>query len=500
MLFDSYEFLIFFTGVTAVFFAVTAKWKWLVLLSASCLFYMFYRPEYILVMAFIVLVDYLAGILMSNSSGRVRRFYLICSIAANVGLLAFFKYYANLYDGFTGICHLWGCRNYLPVINLMLPIGLSFHTFQAMSYTIEVYRGAIKPEKHLGLYALYVMFYPQLVAGPVERPEHFLPQLHANRYFNYEDVVQGLRLMLQGFFKKVVLADRLALFTDTVYRAPAEQSPAAVVTAVFLFAFQIYYDFSGYNDIALGAARVMGYRLIDNFNYPFISKSVSEFWHRWHISLSTWFRDYLFLPVVKTLRYQGKFAVIFGLFFTFFLGGIWHKASWNFMMFSVLEGTVIVFELVSKPLGKTLSKVLGSALYNFCCWLTTMIFLMLSWVFFRAANMQDAWMILKKVALFFTTNHNSLILNIISNETLTKASEFTGSGLVNPLYSGGDMLLLILMVLLVQSVSYLERNYALKAKMEKSPFFVRWILYYSILYTIGAWGVFNGRQFIYFQY
>ncbi|MEO8583297.1 MAG: MBOAT family O-acyltransferase, partial [Flavitalea sp.] len=317
MLFNSIEFIIFFILVTSLFFFLSHKYRWGLLLIASCVFYMFFKWEYILILFFTIVVDYYAGILIESAKTPNRRKrFLVMSIFANVGVLAVFKYYNFINDNITGLASMFGATNHIPYLKMLLPIGLSFHTFQAMSYTIEVYRGNFKAEKHFGIYALYVMFYPQLVAGPIERPQNMLHQFHEKKYFNKANFISGLKLMLYGFFKKIVIADRLAIYVDTVYSDPSHHFGFQIITASIFFAFQIYCDFSGYTDIAIGSARVMGFELMRNFNYPFHSKSITESWRRWHISLSTWFNDYLFTPVLVNRRNWGKFAVVFGLFVT----------------------------------------------------------------------------------------------------------------------------------------------------------------------------------------
>ncbi|MBI2731361.1 MAG: MBOAT family protein [Sphingobacteriales bacterium] len=291
MLFNSLEFAIFFPVVTLLYFLVPYKLRWLHLLIASCIFYAAFIPSYLLILLLLILIDFFSGILIEKSTIHKKK-WLILSIAANIGLLCVFKYYdffiANINAG-TG-------TNFL-LLNWALPIGLSFHTFQSMSYTIEVYRGKQNAIRHFGYYALYVMFYPQLVAGPIERPYHLFPQFFTVQKFSTEKLYEGLRLMAWGFFKKLVIADRIGEYVDVVFKNPADVNAGNIWLAVFYFSIQIYADFSGYSDIAIGAARCMGIDLMINFNRPYFSLNIREFWTRWHISLSTWFRDYLYIPM-----------------------------------------------------------------------------------------------------------------------------------------------------------------------------------------------------------
>jgi D-alanyl-lipoteichoic acid acyltransferase DltB (MBOAT superfamily) len=283
---------------------------------------MVFVPVYILILGGTIIIDYYAGILLENTEGKKRKVFLIASLIANIGVLAVFKYYNFLNNNLSVLLNSFGYKNSIPNLGILLPIGLSFHTFQAMSYTIEVYRRKQKAERHFGIYALYVMFYPQLVAGPIERPQNMLHQFYEKHYFDFERIIDGLKLMLWGLFIKLVIADRLAIFVNAVYNNPEKHSGLTLAIATIFFAFQIYCDFSGYSNIAIGAARVMGFKLMTNFNRPYFSRSIAEFWKRWHISLSTWFSDYLYIPLggnrVSVPRWY------FNLFFVFLVSGLWH--------------------------------------------------------------------------------------------------------------------------------------------------------------------------------
>ncbi|MCL4170841.1 UNVERIFIED_CONTAM: hypothetical protein GTU68_036387, partial [Idotea baltica] len=325
MVFNSFAFLIFFPLVTLVYFALPHKYRWWLLLAASCFFYAWFKVEYLLILVFTIIVDYFAGLWIERSEGKKRKWALIISIIANVGVLAVFKYANFVLDSANAVLFRMG-QGTFDLWDILLPIGLSFHTFQAMSYTIEVYRGRVPAEHNIFRYALYVMFYPQLVAGPIERPQNVIHQFYEEHKFDYQRVISGLRLMLWGMFKKVVIADRLAVFVDLVYDNPNAYSGFPIIVATVFFGIQIFCDFSGYTDIGLGAARVMGFDLMKNFDRPYFSKSISEFWRRWHISLSSWFKDYVYIPlggnrVSESRRY-------FNLFLVFMISGLWHGASW----------------------------------------------------------------------------------------------------------------------------------------------------------------------------
>ena len=470
MLFNSIEFIIFFILVTSLYFILPHILRWRLLLAASCVFYMFFKPEYILILFFTIVVDYYAGILIEAAkTAKRRKGFLIMSIIANVGVLAVFKYYNFINDNITGFASLFGATNHIPYLTMLLPIGLSFHTFQAMSYTMEVYRGNFRAEKHFGIYALYVMFYPQLVAGPIERPQHMLHQFHERKYFSRENLVSGLKLMLYGFFKKIVIADRLAMYVDTVYNDPTRHFGWQVITASIFFAFQIYCDFSGYSDIAIGSAKIMGFQLMQNFNYPYNAKSVTEFWRRWHISLSTWFRDYLYFPLGGSR--EGRFITYRNVLIVFLVSGLWHGAGWTFIIWGLLHALFQITELIRNQYWPTL-RLRNAFLSRFIVFVLVTV----AWVFFRANNLQDA----------FTILGNS-----------TKNLESTGNVFSREFYY-------FLVVLLFLFIEYLWRKKEdVVNRLTQSSLVMRAMRfsYYSLLFwCIVVWGVFDKKSFIYFQF
>src|SRR4030066_714116 len=292
MLFNSFSFLIFFPTVTVLYFLIPHRYRWFFLLTASCIFYMAFIPIYILVLALTIVIDYTAGLLIEKAEGEKRRWFLIMSIVSTCGVLFIFKYFNFFNANLSQLARFLHWNYSIESLSLILPIGLSFHTFQSLSYVIEVYRGNFKAERHFGIYALYVMFYPQLVAGPIERPGNLLHQFYEKHTYDDQRAMDGLKLMLWGFFKKVVIADKLALIVDQVYQDPPQFTGIPLIAAALFFGIQVYCDFSGYSDIAIGSAQAMGFRLMDNFNRPFHSTSMTEFWRRWHVSLMTWFRDF----------------------------------------------------------------------------------------------------------------------------------------------------------------------------------------------------------------
>ena len=354
---------------------------------------MCWRPVYIVLIIISTLIDYCAARLMAATTVTAkRRFYLILSLCSNLGLLFAFKYLNFFNHSLNAVFHAFSITKVIPEFQILLPVGISFYTFQTLSYTIDVYRGKQAPERHLGIFALYVSFFPQLVAGPIERSTRLMPQFYKKVLWNYREVVDGMKLMLWGLFKKIVIADRLALYVDAVYNQPGQFHGYPLILATVFFAFQIYCDFSGYSDIAIGLARVLGFDLMKNFDRPYYAKSISEFWQRWHISLSTWFRDYLYIPLggnrVAKWRWQAN------LFIVFLVSGLWHGANWTFIIWGGLHGFYLVFSLWTAELRSKISAALHLT-HNINLqkiWQTGIVFVLVNfaWIFFRANELSDA--------------------------------------------------------------------------------------------------------------
>lgn len=483
MLFNSLPFLLFFVIVTVSYFLLPHRARWLLLLVASCVFYMFFKPEYILILAFTIIIDYYAGILLENEINPYKRKrYLVMSLVANIGILAVFKYYNFINDNITGLAGLLHTKNHIPALRMLLPIGLSFHTFQAMSYTMEVYRGNQKAERHFGIYSLYVMFYPQLVAGPIERPQNLLHQFRERHNFNSQNLIDGLRLMLWGFFKKVVIADRVAQYANTIFNNPGHYHFLNLLMGVFFFAIQIYADFSGYSDIAIGAAKTMGFDLMLNFNRPFESKSVTEYWRRWHISLTTWFNDYLFTPIALDKRLWGKAGVIFAIFITFSISGLWHGAAWTFVLFGVINGIAVIYELLTKKFRKKIFSFIPHFLRNSVGLILTFSFACFTFIFFRSNSFHDIVLLIKHLVGFYRLDPFQDVLRNVSGEIV-----FTKSALAISFF-------MILMLFLME-----HKISPRLTEFNKKP--IADILFISItLSLIVMLGVFQKNSFIYFQF
>ncbi len=434
---------------------------------------MSFIPVYILVLLATIVIDYFAGIVIEKSKGKKRRAFLILSIVANVGVLVFFKYFNFLNDNIGFLFDIFHSANPISNLKFFLPIGLSFHTFQAMSYTIEVYRGNQKAERKFGIYALYVMFYPQLVAGPIERPQNIIHQFYEPKKFEYSRVVAGLKIMMWGYFKKLVVADRLSIYVNTVYNNTYHHSGATLFVASIFFWFQIYCDFSGYSDIAIGAAKVKGYNLMENFKRPMFSKGLSEIATRWHISLYSWFRDYVFAPLAKKAK-RNKTKLLFYLILVFMLSGLWHGANWTYIFWGTSIGLAIVLERLYKSKIKPY-KHFKRGWVIFAGTLITGLFSVLSCVFFRALTIKDAFHIFKSI---FTWKHGNF---------------FKGTPPVNFYYC------LIAIAILV-TVEFFQEFLPHVKVINNNSVVVRYTAYLVLLTIILMIGVFNGNQFIYFQF
>jgi D-alanyl-lipoteichoic acid acyltransferase DltB (MBOAT superfamily) len=488
MLFNSLEFLIFFPLVTSLYFAVPHRHRTLLLLLASCAFYMAFVPMYILILGFTIVVDYWAGLWIDRAEGARRRMALIASLIANIGVLALFKYYLFIADNVSWLGHWAGLDLSMPALNIILPIGLSFHTFQAMSYTIEVYRGHQRPERNFLTYALYVMFYPQLVAGPIERPQNLLPQFYEHHEFEYERVVRGLLRIAVGMFKKIVVADTFGKYANMIFDQVFDYQGLPLVLAVVFFAFQIYWDFSAYSDIALGAAEVMGFRLMENFRTPYLAKSIGEFWRRWHISLSTWFRDYVFVSLGGSRGSALRTAR--NLMIVFLISGLWHGASWTFVIWGALHGLFLIAGKATRPARDRLLQALSISRESWfmrglavACTFSLVTF---AWVFFRASTLAEARYILANAP-------SGLFTDLLA----------VARGVAVPGVLPGPIAKHVLLAALVMSFEFLARRRGERgeaAMILRMPVQVRYAVYFLLIYgSLMSAGV-GQPQFIYFQF
>ncbi|MFP4697984.1 MAG: MBOAT family O-acyltransferase [Eubacteriales bacterium] len=490
MLFNSFQFLIFFVIVVGLYFVLPSKFRWFLLLVCSYYFYMAWKPEYIILIIISTIIDYFASLAIGQTiSKKKKKLLLSISLCTNLGILFYFKYMLFFSQSLSGILSVFNMSySGLDSFEILLPMGISFYTFQTMSYTIDVYRGKIKPEKHFGVFALYVSFFPQLVAGPIERSERLIPQFYKKHKFDINRIVSGLKLMLIGFFKKVVIADRVAVVVNTIYNQPNEYEGLYFVIATFLFAFQIFCDFSGYSDIAIGVAKVLGIDLMTNFKRPYFAKSIREFWRRWHISLSTWFRDYLYIPLGGSRVRIPRF--FFNVFITFLISGLWHGASWTFVIWGAIHGIYQIVGYITRPVKVRLINFVKlnrvPRILGFFQIVITFILVCFGWVFFRANNLNDALFIIKNL---FNQSEQWTDLNYVYEVIINM-----GVNLI-------EMLSIALSILILIMIQWLSRKESIHERLLKVNFIVRWSFYYIILIYVLTMGVFyNANEFIYFQF
>jgi len=485
MLFNSFHFLIFFAIVCPLYWLLPYRLQRYLLLGASYYFYMSWRAHYAALLAFSTLVDYFVALGMAryDDRPRSRKLLLLVSLCSNLGLLFAFKYWGFFGESFEAVSRLLGHPMQWPSLQVLLPVGISFYTFQALSYTIDVYRRRIPAQNSLVLFALYVSFFPQLVAGPIERASHLIPQLLAPRTFEVERALHGLKLVMSGLFKKMVVADNLAPFVERIYGGGGHGEPIVFLLATYAFAFQIYADFSGYSDIAVGVAKLMGFDFISNFETPYFSPTVTEFWHRWHISLSTWLRDYLYIPLGGNRLGPGRTYV--NLMLTMLLGGLWHGAHWNFVIWGALNGLYLAASRLwggrAKPWAVRfhVPALLVAALQR----ALTFHLICLTWIFFRSQTLEGS-----------TAMVAALFRSIVSGELFARAS--VGRALEVLQNQGATPWLVV--ALLAWDLGFgsghrLERFHG-------KPMALRYAAYSALALAILAFGVFRQMRFIYFQF
>lgn len=443
------------------------------LLLASYLFYGLWDWRFLGLLVASSLLDYLTGHLIGTSNRvTTKKLWLFVSIFWNLGVLFTFKYFNFFVSEFNELFSSEGIGTSFTVWNVVIPLGLSFYTFQTMSYSIDVYKGKIKPTKNLLEFLCFVSFFPQLVAGPIERAKFLLPQFENKRVFNLKQSKEGLRQILWGLFKKVLVADKLGIAVTMAFENPDQYGALTLAFAAVLFSFQVYCDFSGYTDIAVGTAKLFGFKLHNNFNIPYLAKSITEFWQRWHITLTKWFTDYVYIPFVQQFKNRNTFIKVLGLLVTMLLVGLWHGANWTFIAFGLFNGMVLAVErLPFFGKNKTLAKFLPTTPL-----LVTLFYFFsitsISSIFFRAESMQDAWYILKRIFTF---------------QDVTQISSLIGTKL------------LFLVLLIGAEIATRKKSFPLENLEFSVPKAVRWVIYYTIIILLVRF-VETNQTFIYFQF
>lgn len=479
MSFNSIEFLIFLPIVFCIYWLINGrnvKAQNVFLLVTSYFFYGWWDWRYLSLIVFSSVVDFFVGIgLGRTSSTTKRKLLLLASITVNIGFLGFFKYFNFFSESFNEAFTFFGEPVSDPILlNIILPIGISFYTFQTLSYSIDTYRRKIQPTKNIVAFLLFVSFFPQLVAGPIERARNLLPQFHNQRIFRYNQASDGMRQILWGLFKKIVIADNCAIYANDIFSNYDDYSGSTLLLGAVFFAFQIYGDFSGYSDIAIGTARLFGFKLMRNFSFPYFSRDIAEFWRRWHISLSTWFRDYVYIPLGGS---RGcTWLKIRNIFIIFMVSGFWHGANWTFIVWGTLNALYFLpIMLLGKNRVHTNSVAEGAYLPSFrelMQMVITFFFTIIAWVFFRSETVEKAL---------------SYILQIFSASLLTQPEVFPKN--------------LIFLILTFLSVEWVQRNkqHALQFENESLPQIARWSIYYTIILVMLLMGG-DQQQFIYFQF
>ncbi len=450
----------------------------MLLLLASYYFYMCWKMEYIFLILACTLVHYTCGLQMGRlSDKRKRRKYLVISILFSLGSLFVFKYLNFFSDSVRTVFSKFNIAFYAPTLRVLVPIGISFYTFKALSYTIDVYRGRIKPEKHLGIFALYVAFFPQLLAGPIERATKLLPQFRRNNEFNPQRLNEGFGLMLCGLFKKVVIADRLGLYVNGVYNNVYDHQGLPLLIATYFFTFQIYCDFSGYSDIAIGAAKAMGYDTTINFDRPYFAKSIPEFWKRWHISLSDWFKDYLYIPLGGNRCSRGRWYI--NILVVFLLSGIWHGANWTFVVWGALHGIWLILSVSATRIMAIYPKLprIGVFKLKLIKVFVTFHLICFGWIFFRSNSVSDALYVISHMFI-----------------DITNISGLTG------VLGRFDFLISMISIAALLFVNLLERSRPNLKCLNFEPVILRWSCYCIIIFGIIALGITEQSQFIYFKF
>lgn len=483
MLFNSFNFLIFFIVTTLMYFVLPQRLRVVMLLVASCIFYMFFIPKYILILFLTILVDYTAGIYIERTVGRKRKLWMVGSIVTTCLILFFFKYYNFFIDNVNLVFLALQGREKFDPLNIILPIGLSFHTFQSLSYVFEVYYGRQKAEKNFIIYSLYVMYYPQLVAGPIERPQNLLHQFHQSHIWDTNRVISGLQMIFWGLVKKMLIADRLAVFVNYAFDNSTELQGFQLLLAAYFFAFQIYCDFSGYSSIALGASRIMGIELMTNFRTPYLSVSIREFWSRWHISLSTWFRDYLYIPLGGNRKSTSR--TIINQFVVFSVSGFWHGASWTFIVWGVLHAFYVVAEWLIYGVNKvaeTSQNIIGRFV-TLLKWALTFHLVVFAWIFFRADSIQSAVNYIKGI---FNFNKSQIGLHMLPVKDYPYTSEFIFS---------------LLAIVLLFTLEWLHTRVNLYKLLNSKPWLIQTVIYIALIGVFLTLAMFHSAQdFIYFQF
>lgn len=475
MISTSIAYFIFLACTLLVFFIAPVKYRNYVLVLASLTFYMYVKVSYVFLILAIIVSNYFIGIQIGKAAARkLKTRYLYLSLFINIGILIYFKYWNYLIDSMFLVSGSAYFKSSFLVVEVILPLGLSFYIFQTIGYILDIYRGSLKAEKNFLQFSLFTLFFPKLLVGPIERAKHLLPQLASEHIFKTDNFVEGFRLIIWGIFKKIVVADRISMYVDAVYFNLPQHNSTTFYFATLLYPIQVYADFSGYTDIALGTARLFGINLMDNFRQPLFARNASDFWRRWHISLSSWVNDYIYNPIVFKRRDWGNFGIYYALLISFFVIGIWHGASWNYALFGIVQAFALIFEVITRNDRKKLSKKIPGFIYNNVSILLTFLFFTFSLIIFRTTTLDGASNIIQIIG----TKPGKLFIDTESTIAF---------------------IILGIVIMLLNDIQVEFKIFNKTIYWEK-----RWILqqitYALLIIYILLAGVFDGGQFIYFAF
>lgn len=483
MILNSFSYIFFLFIISIIYYAIPHKFRWFLLLISGIIFFLLASPQLIYIPIAIILISYYTGILLNKYQKKKLIFSI--GIISLIGILFFYKYFNFFNDSITYLLKYLGYNNSISNISILVPLGISYITFQAIGYLIEIYQNNQLPEKKLSILATYFMFFPKLTAGPVERAHNFLPQLYEKHKFDYQSVTDGFKLLIWGLFKKLVIADRLAIITNSVYDNIEYYPSVTLISATIFFTIQLYADFSGYTDIARGSAQILGFKMMENFNLPFIAKSSTELWRRWHISLSSWFNEYFFTPLSISVRNWGTWGLIFASMATFLTLGLWHGSSWGFVIFGGIQGVMLSIELVTKKLRKKARTKLPKFINDTLGITFTFAFFSFALIFFRANTVSDAIYVITNLFTNFPTTYIDLILQLPFSQDIVTKAEFA-------------ITLIVIIIIILEH--YFFNKFKITNILKRKNLYFRLVIYTIVILAIIFFGVFNMSQFIYFKF
>jgi alginate O-acetyltransferase complex protein AlgI len=494
MTFNTFVFYPIFATITLIYFIVPKKWRWVWLLISSYFLYSLSDIRFAAILLVCTGIAFFIGLLIDHSrNNKLRKFWMTVGVSLIIGTLFLFKYLSFFFDTFNTLLSAAGVRWYFRGLELIIPIGISFFSLQIVGYILDVYNGRLKAERNFGYFALFVSFFPKLLIGPIERYKNMAPQLINQEPFKYEEFTDNLLRIGWGLFKKIIAADRLAVVANTVFASPQDFGSPKLITAILAFSFQIYFDFSAYSDIAIGISKIIGIQLTENFNYPYFASSIIDFWRRWHISLSNWLRDYIFLP----LNYRHgrkrprKLWIAIDVMVVFLISGLWHGANWTYIFWGALHGLYQSIEILTQSTRDRLVKFFNIDRTTFAHQLLQMLFtfglVCFAWLFFKASSISDSSLILKSIFKF--------------KDVTSSSAWLFGDGSLG--LDINDIWIMCHTTLLIFAVDWISRKHNILSALSQQPTWFRWAVYIILIFSIAIFGFYGQiapENFIYFQF